>query len=361
MGSDSLLSSVYGMVDNMDDNIDRILNRLDELKIRENTIVIFFSDNGPNTKRYNGNMKGIKGSVDEGGLRVPFYISWPEMISPGKTSQLAQDIDILPTLQRLCNIQFRSDKPLDGIDLSAIITGDSAPFDRYIFSRQAFQSLQMCNGSVRNNRFRLVRSVSDTLLYDLENDPSQENDIALDNSAVTSLLVNELTKWENGLLTEYRPVTTIEAGFTAEQKFTLPVQDASLSGNINFSSIHPNQSHTENWTHIGDSVFWNLSIKNPGNYRVEIQYGCQASETGSKMLFYAGSEFITFSIDTPFDSEVLPERDYVKRSESYERTWSWMTVGKISLMAGPTQVILKLVDLKKDEAGLFKAIRFTRL
>ncbi|MBN2665910.1 MAG: sulfatase-like hydrolase/transferase, partial [Bacteroidales bacterium] len=75
-GLDSTLSSVYGMVENMDDNISRLLEKLEELNIAENTIVIFFSDNGPNTDRYNGGMKGRKGSVDEGGVRVPFYIKW---------------------------------------------------------------------------------------------------------------------------------------------------------------------------------------------------------------------------------------------------------------------------------------------
>ncbi len=59
------------MCENLDDNVGRILKKLDELKLAENTIVVYFSDNGPNTNRYNGGMKGKKGSVDEGGLRVP--------------------------------------------------------------------------------------------------------------------------------------------------------------------------------------------------------------------------------------------------------------------------------------------------
>jgi arylsulfatase A len=81
-GLDSTLSSVYGMVENMDENIGRIIKKIEELDIEENTIVIFFSDNGPNTDRYNGGMKGRKGAVDEGGVRVPFYIKWPENINP---------------------------------------------------------------------------------------------------------------------------------------------------------------------------------------------------------------------------------------------------------------------------------------
>ena len=356
-GLDSTLSSVYGMVDNMDENINRILKKLDDLNIRDNTIVIFFSDNGPNTARFNGEMKGRKGSVDEGGVRLPFYISWPEKIKPGNTVQMGQDIDILPTLLGLCKIKFDPVKPIDGIDLSGIIMGKENPFDRYIFSRQANASLELCNGSVRNNRFRLVRSRIDTLLFDMINDPSQERDIYKEESETANILLSALTEWEYELVSNYKPVTTIEAGFSEEKKFTLPVQDATLSGMIRYSSIHPNQSHTENWIQNGDSIFWTLNINNGGTYKVQMQYGCTSGETGSKMAFYSKSGLVLFTIDRPFESEILPGRDYVKRSESVERTWSWMDIGVVTLEPGPEKLVIKLLEKNRDEAGLIKAIR----
>jgi arylsulfatase A-like enzyme len=359
-GLDSTLSSVYGMVENMDDNINRILQKLDDLGLRDNTIVIFFSDNGPNTRRLNGGMKGIKGSVDEGGVRLPFYISWPGKIKPGSTPQLAQDIDILPTLLGLCNLKYDPVKPLDGIDLSEIIKGKKQPFDRYILSRQANQSLEICNGSVRNNQYRLVRTRKDTLLYDMVKDPSQETDIYNTEPEAAKLLISILSKWENELVSNYKPVTTIEAGFPEEKKFTLPVQDAVLSGLVKYSSIHPNQSHTERWIQNGDSIYWTLNINNAATYRVEMQYGCTASEVGSKMAFNSKSGPVYFTIDRPFESEILPERDYVKRSESVERTWSWMEIGTVSLEPGPELLVIKLMEKKKNEAGLIKAIRLVK-
>jgi hypothetical protein len=162
-------------------------------------------------------------------------------------------------------------------------------------------------------------------------------------------------------VSDYQPVTTIEAGFPQEKKFSLPVQDASLSGKIKYSSIHPNQSHTENWTQDGDSIFWKLDINTTGTYRVELQYGCPGNMTGSRFELKRSSESVIFSIDEPFDSVILPNRDYVKRSESVERTWSWMTIGNIELRSGPEIIILKLLKNKKDEAGLIKSIRLTRL
>jgi len=345
----------------MDMNIGKIIEKVEELDLTDNTIVIFFSDNGPNTDRYNGGMKGRKGYVDEGGIRVPFYIKWPGKIKPGTTGQLAQDIDIMPTLSGLCNIKYDPVNPLDGIDLSGIITGKKKPFDRYIFSRQGNQVLENCNSSVRNDRFRLVLTRKDTLLYDILNDPQQKNDISGKEPEVSADLLTRLIHLNEELISNYQPVTTIEAGFEGERSFTLPVQDALLSGKIKYSSIHPNQSHTENWIQEGDSIFWRLHINTSRNYKVELQYGCPPDETGSRLSLSSNSVKIYFTIDKAFDSEILPDRDYVKRSESVERTWTWMEIGQIKLNSGPETITLKLMDVKKNEAGLIKAIKLTRL
>ena len=360
-GLDSTLSSVYGMVENMDNNIDRIISKLEELKLTENTIVIFFSDNGPNTDRYNGGMKGRKGSVDEGGIRVPFYIRWPAVIKPGLTSQLAQDIDIMPTLLSLCGIEFKAVNPVDGVDLSGILKGRTRPFDRYIFSRQGNQPVAACNSSVRNDRFRLVLTRNDTLLYDMQNDPGQKKDIYSTMKETSGKLLSELLKHNKELVTNYIPVTTIEAGFPQEKSFILPVQDAALSGRIKYSSIHPNQSYTQNWIQNGDSISWSLKINSKGSYRVEMQYGCPAGATGSKMALSSHSGSVIFTLDQPFDSEILPQRDFVKRSESVERSWKWMRIGEITLEPGSERIVLKLISKAKNEAGIVKAIRLVRL
>jgi len=361
LGLDSLLSSVYGMVGNMDYNIGRILEKISDLNLDENTIVIFLSDNGPNTDRYNGNMKGRKGSVDEGGIRTPFYIRWPGVIKAGTTTQLAQDIDIMPTLLGLCRINYSPEKSIDGMDLSEVIQNKISPFERYIYSRQAFQDLDNCNASVRNNRFRLVRTKSDTLLYDIINDPSQSWDISETESTVLNEMSLLLGKWENELVKDYKPVTTIEAGFPGERSFVLPVQDAILTGNIKYSSIHPNQAHTEGWKKAGDSIYWNLNINAKGKYLVDLQYGCPEENIGSEFFFKSNSGISTFVISNPFESVILPERDYVKRNESVERTWTWMNIGKRELVPGNEQIILKLMKPIKDDASLIKAIKFTKV
>ncbi|NEW82685.1 MAG: arylsulfatase [Mariniphaga sp.] len=360
-GLDNELACIYGMVENMDENIGRILDRLEALKLRENTIVLFLSDNGPNTFRYNGEMKGKKGSVDEGGVHVPLYISWQGTIQPGTTDQLVHDIDMLPTLMDLCKINYTSELPIDGKNLSPVILNQAKSADRYIFSRQGLYPLNKCAGSVRNNKYRLVASLKDTTLYDLQKDPSQKRDIANANPEIRKELVAVYLKWEKELVSKYHPETTIEAGFADEKSINLPVQDAILSGKVKYSSIHPNQSHTENWVQNGDSVYWKLNMEKAGKYKVELQYGCPAANTGSRYTFFSTTDSFEFKIDQPFESLVLPNRDYVVRTESVERTWRWLPVGDISLQKGDECLRLKLVKVKNKEAGLIKAIRLVKL
>ena len=360
-GLDNELACIYGMVENMDENIGRILTRLEELKMRENTIVIFLSDNGPNTFRYNGDMKGKKGSVDEGGVRVPFYISWPGQIKPAVTEQLAQDIDILPTLLSLCKINFTPELPIDGKNLSSIILKNANPVDRFIFSRQGLYPLEKRDGSVRNNQYRLVASAKDTVLFDLQNDPSQKVDVSKIKPEIRKELVTGYLNWERELVSHYQPETTIEAGFAEEKNIAMPVQDAILSGKVKYSSIHPNQSHTENWVQKVDSIYWKQNMKTAGKYRVELKYGCPATDTGSWFTFHSDTDSFEFVIDQPFESVILPDRDYVVRTESVERTWDWMPAGDLLLQEGEECLSLKLVKVKKMEAGLIKAIRLVKL
>ncbi|MBI5008745.1 MAG: hypothetical protein HZB98_03650, partial [Bacteroidia bacterium] len=236
----------------------------------------------------------------------------------------------------------------------------TSPFDRYIFSRQAFQDLKNCSSSVRNNRFRLIKKKNDILLYDMIADPSQSKDISDTEIPVFHEMSLLLGKWENELVTGYKPVTTIEAGFPGEKSFVLPVQDAILTGNIKYSSIHPNQSHTHGWKISGDSIYWNLNINTEGKYIVDLQYGCPEDNAGSEFILKSNTEICSFTIKDPYESVILPERDYVVRIESVERTWKWMPAGNIELKTGNEQVVLKLTNPKTGEDCLIKAIRLSK-
>ena len=87
--------AALAMCENIDWNVGRVLDKLETLGLAENTIVVYFSDNGPSHWRWNGGMKGKKGSMDEGGVRVPFFIRWPKHVTAGlKIPQIAGAIDL---------------------------------------------------------------------------------------------------------------------------------------------------------------------------------------------------------------------------------------------------------------------------
>ncbi len=128
--------AALAMCENIDRNVGRINQKLEELGLSENTIVIYFSDNGPNGWRWNDGMKGKKGSTDEGGVRSPLFIKWPGKLKPGKKiTIITAAIDLLPTLTDLAGIENLSKKPLDGISLKSLLLEENPEWsDRFIIN-----------------------------------------------------------------------------------------------------------------------------------------------------------------------------------------------------------------------------------
>ncbi|MCB1080177.1 MAG: sulfatase-like hydrolase/transferase, partial [Verrucomicrobiae bacterium] len=116
-GLDPNVAAFWGMCENIDDNVGRLLGELHRLKLAENTIVLFLTDNGgtAGVKLFNAGMRGGKTSVHEGGSRVPLFVRWPARLrTPRTVTQLASHIDILPTLMDLCGVERPVGLPLDG-------------------------------------------------------------------------------------------------------------------------------------------------------------------------------------------------------------------------------------------------------
>jgi arylsulfatase A len=121
----------YGAIENMDLAIGRLLTYLDEQGLAENTIVIFSSDNGSQELRSNDPLRGEKCLNYEGGLRVPFVVRWPGKVPEGKVSeQVGSFTDVLPTLAALTGTKRPQGQPLDGMDLSAVWTGEASQVPR---------------------------------------------------------------------------------------------------------------------------------------------------------------------------------------------------------------------------------------
>lgn len=177
----------YGdWVEELDWSVGRVMATLEELRLSDNTLLIFTSDNGA-SNRWGGNNKplsGAKGSTLEGGIRVPFLARWPRHIPPGSTTdEVASVMDMLPTLAAICGAELPGDRVIDGRDVSTLLTGPSearSPHEAfYYFSRKRLEA-------VRSGPWKLhLRSGK---LYDLSRDMGEGNDLAADRPEIVSQL-----------------------------------------------------------------------------------------------------------------------------------------------------------------------------
>jgi arylsulfatase A-like enzyme len=175
---------VYGMVANIDENVGRLLAALEASGRARRTLVLFLSDNGPQQDRYNAGLRGRKGSVFEGGLRVPCFALWPERIRPGtRVERPAAHIDLTPTILEACGVPRPEETVFDGESLLAALEGREreAP-ERTIFAQWHRGDVPEKGRSCAaiTSRWKLVRTEPHArpLLFDLRSDPAERYDLA---------------------------------------------------------------------------------------------------------------------------------------------------------------------------------------
>ncbi|MFH1268166.1 MAG: arylsulfatase, partial [Planctomycetota bacterium] len=200
---------VYGMVENIDDNLGRLFSKLDELGLKENTIVIFLTDNGPNGARYNAGMRAYKGSVYEGGIRTAFFVRWPARLEAGrKVDRIAAHVDILPTILEACGVAAPKEVKLDGRSILPLLEGREVDWpDRTLYFQwhRGDAPIPYRAFSTRTDRYKLVhaRAVEPGAdlagvqfeLYDMESDPLETKDIAQEQPEVVERMRTSYEAW----------------------------------------------------------------------------------------------------------------------------------------------------------------------
>jgi arylsulfatase A-like enzyme len=333
--------TALAMCENIDWNVGRILDRLEELKLAEQTIVIYFSDNGPNGWRWNGGMKGRKGSTDEGGVRAPFLIRWPGHIQAGaRVPQIAGAIDLLPTLAGLAEIPVAGTKPLDGLSLKPLLLGTAKDWpDRMIFSHWSGKV------SVRTQRYRLDDS---NRLFDMQADPGQDRDTAAAEPEVSARLSKARAQWAAdllpGLQKDDRPFTV---GYPQFPSTPLPARDGVPHGGIKRSANAPNSSYFKNWTSAAGNITWDIEVATAGKYEAVVYYTCPAASLGSTVeLSFLGSR-LQGKVSEAFDPPLRgAEHDRVPRQgESYVKDFKPLRLGTFELSKGRGLLTLRALSV----------------
>ena len=165
---------IYGMVTNIDDNVGKLVSKLKELNIDQNTILIFMTDNGPQQFRYVSNLRGLKSSVYNGGIKVPFYLSYPKIHDAGlDIDNFSAHIDVLPSLLDLCDIETPKNIKIDGKNFL-----NKSREERSFFSYWTRKSPELYqNMSLNKGNYKLVGNtnydspIERFELFDIDNDP----------------------------------------------------------------------------------------------------------------------------------------------------------------------------------------------
>jgi arylsulfatase A-like enzyme len=350
------IRAALAMCENIDWNVGRLLKRLDELQLANDTIVVYFCDNGPNGVRWNGGMKGRKGSTDEGGVRSPLLIRWPGKIPAGKTvTQIAGAIDLLPTLAGLANVPVVSEKPLDGVSLKSRLLGEeSAPDDRMLFSHWSGRV------SVRTQQHRLSHQGE---LYDLTRDPGQDRNIATAHPELTGRLKQAVKEWSEellpGLQNDQRPFVIGHPDYRYTQ---IPARDGVAHGGIKRSNRFPNCSYFHNWTSLEDSITWDVAVGATGTFEAELHYTCPVADIGSTVTLTCGESRLTWKITEAHDPSVRgAEHDRVERQESYVKDFKVMKIGTIQLKQGKSRLALQATDIPGSQVMDFRLLMLTRV
>ncbi|MDA0347051.1 MAG: arylsulfatase [Verrucomicrobia bacterium] len=214
-GVNEQTARIYGMVKNLDENFGRLMEELERSGDKENTLVIFMSDNG-GVKRvgFQGDFRGHKGDIYDGGIRAPFFVRWPTGISSKqKLNTIAAHYDLLPTFAALAGAILPKGLELDGRNILPLWTKGTVGElkERTIviqFVKSIEQALYKC-ASIINQDYKLVlnpesafdssfvanRDAIELALYDIANDPGESKDIAVKHPKVVEKLLSDYEAW----------------------------------------------------------------------------------------------------------------------------------------------------------------------
>lgn len=255
-------NAVYAaMVEHVDNSVGRILQELELLELSEETLVIFFSDNGGLISRFdkipllakerqhiyegdtllyvassNAPLRAEKGTIYEGGIREPFIARWPGVLEAGKVSNaLVSSVDFLPTFADLAGAELPVSQEFDGISLLDILEGSEPDPERAIFWHYPVYHHDEPASAIRKGKWKLIHNlVNDScFLYDLEKDIGETTDLSQDQKEIADELYQLLEEWRRDCKAEF-PVPN--PGFIPEGRYEWGKHP---DQNLTFTSLRP--------------------------------------------------------------------------------------------------------------------------
>ena len=303
---------IYAMIEIIDDNIGRLMAKLDELKVADNTIVIFTTDNGGVSKHYKAGLKSNKASIYEGGVRVPLFVRWPgQFPAGGKVNAQCSHVDWFPTLCEIAGADVPNDRPIDGKSLLPLLNaGKGETHHQYVYHTwDRYHPNSERRWSISDQRWKLACQVgtgkqatqSNWQLYDLQSDIGETKNLKGKHPEVVQRLRNEFVRWfadvtENMV---YQPVP-IPVGHADEPLIEIQASWATVDGkNTRYEFSGYDWDTIEGWKALGDTATWDLDVQQDGQYAISVRYGRSNQSTGSIQLSVGDQSLVLNPPPTP--------------------------------------------------------------
>lgn len=321
-GVPSPRAEFYGMIANIDENVGRLLARLRELGLEDDTIVIFMTDNGTaagyneNTRAgFNAGMRGFKGSEYDGGHRVPCFLRWPGRLPAGKdVTHVTAHIDLMPTLLDLCGVAAPARLAFDGASLRPLLAGKAWPERTLLVHSQRIdhpEKWRKC--AVMTDRWRLVNGSE---LFDMAADPGQRRDVAATQPAVVAELRQAYERWWSDISSRFDEYCEISIGADAENPTSLSCHDW-------HGEPAPSQQEFVRKRVVANG-FWAMSVARAGSYEITLR---EQPAVAAFPIQAATARLTVGTIDVrePISAGATAMRFRVNLAAGSTRLQSWLT------------------------------------
>ena len=266
-GQEGRIARFFGMIGNIDENMGRLEAFLQGTGLRDNTILIFMTDNGGTmgVPVFNAGMRGQKIDLWDGGHRVPCFIRWPSgrLRAAGDVTELTEMQDILPTLLELCGLSKPRNAKFDGVSLAPLLRGEQQHLsDRMLvvqFSRMEAPVPKKGDAAVLWKRWRLV---NDKELYNLDSDFGQTNNFIAQHPDIATTMRAHYNKWWAEIAPRVNEHSAITVGDDAEDPVQLSPADWEDSFMDQGKQVRKALQRTG---------AWNITVARSGTYEIELR------------------------------------------------------------------------------------------
>ena len=350
---------IYAMIDIIDQNVGRLLKTIDDRKLADNTVVLFMTDNGGVSKHFKAGLRSNKGSIYEGGVRVPLFVRWPKRFPAGsQVKAQCSHVDLFPTFCELAGVALPDDRVIDGKSLLPLLrAGQGQQHHEYVYHAwDRFFPNPDYRWAVSDQRWKLACQVprtgaarrvsgqstvtsktptqADWKLFDLQNDIGEQKNLIAQHPETAERLRKEFLRWFHDVTSgvTYQPVP-IPVGHPDEPLVEIQPSWAKWHGkNIEYVFRGYDWDTIEGWKEPGEHAVWNLDVQRTGEYEVTLSYG-RSIRGGGTLRISAGDESIEFS------PPPTPTADVFERVE----------VGRLALTRGPATLKAEVVKAQGTE------------